>query len=144
MAFFEKIVPRPQQFTYANVFFSSSRVHLSIQPTSEKKNKEILQAVKVKYKYLSGKLNYLPTFQTMLEDTLRIVENNISTSKLVKKSVGFERKEQGEAEFKKLHFEALGIETNGAFGNGSKWRQGSRSKATKDLARDANGQPPLC
>ena len=48
-----------------------------------KKNKEILERVKVKYDDLQGKLNYLPTFVTMLEDTLRIVENDLSTSKLV-------------------------------------------------------------
>ena len=52
-----------------------------------KKNKEILEAVKVKYKDLSGKLNYLPTFQTMLEDTLRIVENDLSTQYLAKTSL---------------------------------------------------------
>ena len=40
-----------------------------------------------------------------------------------------------------MHFEALGIETKGAFGNGSNWRQGGRNKATKDLARDEMGNP---
>ena len=40
-----------------------------------------------------------------------------------------------------MHFEALGIETKGAFGNGSNWRQGGRNKATKDLARNEMGNP---
>ena len=88
----EKIRSMPQSYTLDNdiiilkVYLKTVAELIEIDDTAEikaseigtfftklsciymfKKNKEILEAVKVKYNNLSGKLNYLPMFQTMLE-----------------------------------------------------------------------------
>lgn len=102
---------------------SATEVHVLLAKLSSEyirwKNKEVLDRAQLNFKDPCDKLNYLPTFITILDHTLKTIEHNICLNTLADNHMS---EDEATAQFHKLELKNLGFlrSTLGEFGNGKK------------------------